>query len=54
MTLYDLRVVSLGTAAGIAKLSLSECVDALGRAGVSVFQYDADELWSEVAELKAR
>lgn len=54
MTLYDLRVVSLGIAARIANVSHSEFIDALGRAGVSVFQYGADEVFAEVAELEAR
>ena len=54
MTLYDLRVVSLGIAARIANVSISEFVDALGRAGIPVFQYGADEVLAEVAELEAR
>jgi predicted HTH domain antitoxin len=53
MTLYDLRVVSLGIAARIAKVPVSEFVDALGRAGISVFQYSPEEVLAEVAELEA-
>jgi predicted HTH domain antitoxin len=54
MTLYDLRVVSLGIAARIADVSVSEFIDALGRAGIPVFQYSAEEVLAEVAELEAR
>jgi len=54
MTLYDLRVVSLGIAARIAKVSVSEFIDALGRAGVPVFQYNPEEVLAEVGELEAR
>lgn len=54
MTLYDLRVVSLGIAARIANVSHSEFIDALGSSGLSVFQYSADEVFAEVAELEAR
>ena len=54
MTLYDLRVVSLGVAARIAGVSVSEFIDALGGAGIPVFQYSAEEVLAEVAELEAR
>jgi predicted HTH domain antitoxin len=54
MILYDLRVVSLGIAARIARVSVSEFVDALGRAGIPVFQYSAEEALAEAAELEAR
>ncbi len=54
MTLYDLRVVSLGIAAKIANVSVSEFIDALGRAGIPVFQYGAEEALAESVELKAR
>jgi hypothetical protein len=53
-TLYDLRVVSLGTAAQIAKVSVSEFIEALRRAGVPVFQYGPEEVLAEVGELEAR
>jgi predicted HTH domain antitoxin len=54
VTLYELRVVSLGIAARIASLSVSEFIDALGRAGVSVFQYSPEEVLAEAAELGAQ
>jgi predicted HTH domain antitoxin len=54
ITLYDLQVVSLSTAARIANISVSEFVDALGRAGVSLFQYGPEEVLAEAAELAAR
>jgi predicted HTH domain antitoxin len=54
ITLYDLQVVSLGIAARIADVSVSEFIDALGRAGVSVFQYSPEEVLAEAAELEAR
>jgi predicted HTH domain antitoxin len=54
MTLYDLRVVSLEIAARIARVSVSEFIDALGRAGIPLFQYSAEEVLAEVAELGAR
>jgi predicted HTH domain antitoxin len=48
MTLYDLHVVSLGIAARIANVSISEFIDALGRAGISIFQYTSEEVLAEV------
>jgi predicted HTH domain antitoxin len=54
MTLYDLRVVSLGTAARIANVSVSEFLDSIGNAGIPVFQYNAEEVLAEAAELEAR
>jgi hypothetical protein len=50
-TLYDLRVVSLGIAAKIADVSVSEFIDALGRAGIPVFQYTAEEALAEAADV---
>jgi hypothetical protein len=47
MLLYDRRVVSLGLAARVARISQSEFVDALGKAGISVFQYTAEEVLAE-------
>lgn len=44
---FELRIVSQGRAAEIAGLSRSEFIDALGRFGVSPFQYGADELLAE-------
>ena len=44
---YEMRAVSQGRAAEIAGLSRSEFLDALGRFGVTPFQYGADELLAE-------
>jgi len=44
---YELKVVSQARAAEIAGLSRREFIDALGRFGVSPFQYDADEIIRE-------
>jgi predicted HTH domain antitoxin len=44
---YEMKLVSQGRAAEIAGLSRSEFLDALGRFGVSPFQYGADELLAE-------
>jgi len=44
---YELKLVSQGRAAEIAGISRAEFIDALGRFGVSPFQYDADELLGE-------
>jgi len=44
---YEMREISQGRAAEIAGLSRSEFLDALGRFGVTPFQYGADELLAE-------
>jgi len=44
---YELKLVSQGRAAEIAGISRAEFIDALGRFGVTPFQYDADELLGE-------
>ena len=44
---YEMKTVSQAKAAEIAGLSLAEFLDALGRFGVSPFQYDSDELIKE-------
>jgi len=44
---YELRRVSQGRAAEIAGVSRSEFIDALGRYGVTPFQYGADEIIAE-------
>jgi predicted HTH domain antitoxin len=44
---FELRLVSQGRAAEIAGISRSEFLDALGRFGVTPFQYGADELVAE-------
>lgn len=46
---YEMRLVSQGRAAEIAGLSRREFLDALGRFGVSPFQYDADQVVREAA-----
>jgi predicted HTH domain antitoxin len=44
---YELRMISQGRAAEIAGLSRSEFLDALGRFGVTPFQYGAAELLAD-------
>lgn len=44
---YEMKTVSQAKAAEIAGLSRAEFLDALGRFGVSPFQYDSDELIKE-------
>lgn len=44
---YEMRVVSQGRAAEIAGLSRSDFLSALGRFGVTPFQYGADEILAE-------
>lgn len=44
---YGMKTVSQARAAEIAGLSCAEFLDALGRFGVSPFQYDSDELIKE-------
>src|SRR5437660_12096397 len=44
---YELRTVSQERAAHIAGLSRAEFLDALGRFGVSPFQYGPDEILEE-------
>src|SRR5437870_1843002 len=45
---YEMKIVSQGRAAEIAGLSRREFLDALGRFGVTPFQYDADEIVLEI------
>lgn len=47
---YEQGRVSQGRAAEIAGLSRSEFIDALGRFGVSPFQYTAEEVLAEANE----
>ena len=44
---YELKLLSQERAAGLAGLSRAEFLDALGRFGVSPFQYNADEIVEE-------
>ena len=45
---YEMRLISQGRAAEIAAVSRSEFIDALGRYGVTPFQYDSGEIVEEV------
>ena len=45
---YETGIVSQGKAAEIAGLSRAEFINALNQFGVSLFQYHADEIISEV------
>lgn len=45
--LYNRRQISQGQAAALAGVSRSDFVDALGRAGVPVLQYSAEEAIAE-------
>jgi len=44
---YEMRIVSQGRAAEIAGVSRAEFIDALGRFGVTPFQYSAEEIIEE-------
>lgn len=46
---FEMGIVSQGRAAEIAGLSRSEFIDALGRFGVSPFQYGAEEIIAEAS-----
>lgn len=46
---YELERVSQGRAAEIAGLARAEFLEALGRCGVSPFQYEAEEIAAEAA-----
>lgn len=48
VNLYDRGQISLGLAAHIAGCSTSEMVDELGRRGIAVVRYDADDLTREL------
>ena len=54
VALYDAQVVSQGRAAQIAGLSRAAFLDALGRYGVTPFQYDAEEILAELKMLQER
>ncbi len=47
VAMYDAQLVSQGQAAELAGLSRAEFIDALGRFGVSPFQYSAEEALAE-------
>ena len=44
---YEMKLISQGRASEVAGVSRSEFIDALGRFGVCVFQYGADEIIQE-------
>ncbi len=44
---YELKILSQERAAHVAGISRTEFLDALGRFGVSPFQYGADEILEE-------
>lgn len=48
--LYENEVISLGRAARIAGLSLSEFIDRLGALNIPVIRYSAEDLEREIAE----
>ena len=48
---YEMQLVSQGKAADVAGLSRAEFLTALGRFGVPVFQYTADEIEEEVGRV---
>ena len=48
--LYENEIISLGRAARIAGLSLSEFIDRLGALNIPVIRYPAEDLKREIAE----
>lgn len=48
--LYENEVISLGKAASIAGLSLSEFIDRLGAMNIAVMRYPAEDLTREIEE----
>jgi predicted HTH domain antitoxin len=44
---YELRLLSQGRAAEVAGVSRAQFIEALGRFGVTPFQYGADEILAE-------
>ena len=48
--LYENEVISLGKAARIAGLSISEFIDRLGALNIPVIRYPAEDLKREIAE----
>jgi len=48
---YEMQLISQGKAADVAGLSRAEFLTALGRFGVPVFQYTADEIEEEVGRV---
>lgn len=54
IALYDARIFTQGQAAQMAGLSRVAFFDALGRCGVSPFQYDLDEALADADRLGER
>ncbi|MEO7045029.1 MAG: UPF0175 family protein [Ferruginibacter sp.] len=46
--LYDERKISLGEGAAIAEVSKRDFIENLGRFGVSLFNYDTEDLLEEI------
>jgi predicted HTH domain antitoxin len=49
--LFDMGELSSGQAAKMAGISRREFLESVGKYGVSIFQYDADELEEDLARL---
>ena len=49
VSMYDAQIISTGQAAQLAGLSLSEFIEALGRYGVPLLQYSAEEAIAEAS-----
>jgi predicted HTH domain antitoxin len=50
--LFDMGELSSGQAAKVVGITRREFLESVGRYGVSIFQYDADELEEDLARLK--
>ncbi|MGD9563220.1 MAG: UPF0175 family protein [Pyrinomonadaceae bacterium] len=50
--LFDLGELSSGQAAKLAGMSKREFIESVGRYGVSIFQYDAEELREDLERLR--
>jgi predicted HTH domain antitoxin len=50
--LFDLGELSSGQAAKIVGISRREFLESVGKYGVSIFQYDADEVEEDLARLR--
>ena len=50
--LFDLGELSSGQAAKMAGITRREFLESVGKYGVSIFQYDADELEEDLARLR--
>lgn len=50
--LFDMGELSSGQAAKLAGISRREFIETVGKYGVSIFQYDAEELREDIARLR--